>query len=217
MSELTIGNRRVTTDKAIKWVSDYTSTPEDPNKPYGYPWYDTYDTGDSPLLVDGDLLAPVLLNVRPSIAAYRSLKGMTEQLNSILREIPVSASLRDTDDLSAIGRLYEPLDDENYSHGVRGTTLAKVLHRKRPNLIPLFDVEIRKCYSTKHGNAAARIPTARNRNWSEYMILLAEAIRDDLRSAPVEWNGVMDANQTDPPITLLRCFDIVAWKCGKSS
>ena len=217
MSGLKIGNRRVTTDKAIKWVSDYTSTPEDPKKPYGYPWYDTYDTRDSPLLVDGDLLAPVLLNVRPSIAAYRSLKGMTEQLNSILREIPTDSSLLTTEDLSVIGRLYKPLDDENDSHGVRGTTLAKVLHRKRPNLIPLFDVEIRKCYSTKHGNAAARIPAARNRTWSEYMILLAEAIRDDLRSAPAEWNGVMNAKQIDPPITLLRCFDIVAWKCGKSS
>jgi len=49
------------------------------------------------------------------------------------------------------------------------------------------------------------------------MILLAEAIRDDLRSAPDEWNGVMNAKQIDPPITLLRCFDIVAWKCGKAS
>jgi len=160
MSELTIGNRSVTTGDATQWVSDYTTTPKDPNKPYGYPWYDTYDTGDSPLLVDGDLLAPVLLNVRPSIAAYRSLKGMTEQLNLILREIPTDSSLLTTEDLSVIGRLYKPLDDENDSHGVRGTTLAKVLHRKRPNLIPLFDVEIRKCYSTKHGNVAARIPAA---------------------------------------------------------
>ena len=217
MSELTIGNRRVTTEQAIQWVSDYTSEPKDPNKPYGYPWYDTYDTGGSPLLVDGDLLAPVLLNVRPSIAAYKSLKGMTEHLNSVLREIPVEASLLDTDDLSAIGRLYEPLNIDDDSHGVRGTTLAKVLHRKRPNLIPLFDAEIRKCYSSTHDGHAARIPRERNRTWSAYMTLLAEAIRDDLRINQPEWAEVMNANQINPPITLLRCFDIVAWKCGKTS
>ena len=111
MSELIVGNRTVPLETASEWVAQYTD-PErvNPHKPYGYPWYDTYNTGNSNLLVQGDLLAPVLLNVRPSIAAFASLDRMRPDLNKVLQKIDSTDSILDIDDIGAIGRLYMPLD-----------------------------------------------------------------------------------------------------------
>jgi len=216
--ELRIGNRKVKLNEAVEWVRAYTSEPTDPNKPYGYPWYDTYDTGNSLLLVDGDLLAPVLLNVRPTIAAYSSLKVMTGRLNSILETIPASASLLEIEDLAIIGALFAPLDTDA-AHGVGGTTLAKVLHRKRPHLIPLYDRRIWNCYCTADPVSGSDrvIPAAKTRSWAEFMMLMAGAIQKDLTDRLPVWRGLLGANPPEPPISLLRCFDIVAWRCGASS
>jgi hypothetical protein len=217
MTKLTIGNRRITVGDAKSWVNKYTSTPSNPKKPFGYPSYDTYDTGGSDLLVDGDLLAPVLLNVRLSIAAYTSLQAMAPHLDAQLGQIDTNASIIDDHPLEIIGHLYEPLDQPVRPHGVKGTTLSKVLHRKRPGFIPLFDREIRKCFSEKHKSGPARIPYDRHRTWSTYMSLLAAEIRNDLLAAPEHWEDVRSANGGDYPITLLRCFDIVAWRCGQGN
>jgi len=215
MTKLTIGNRTVALDTAIEWVRDYTSTPANPKKPYAYPAYDTYDTGASDLLVDADLLAPVLLNVRLSIAGYESLQRMTAMLNEKLAHIAPDASILDTSPLKSVGGLYTPLDERPRPHGIKGTTLSKVLHRKRPGFIPLFDREVRACYAEIHGGTPARIPPDRSRSWSEYMGLIADEIRNDLLASRSGWDEVASANKGDHPITTLRCFDIVAWNCGK--
>jgi hypothetical protein len=64
------------------------------------------------------LLAPALLNVRPSIAAYASLHRIAPELNRVLKEIPTDASLLESDNLEMIGRLYAPLDEHPRPFGV---------------------------------------------------------------------------------------------------
>jgi hypothetical protein len=216
MAKLIIGNRKVTIAKAKDWVRDYTNPKWAPSKdPRGYPWYDTYDTGESHLLVDGDLLAPVLLNVRPSIAAYASLNRMRPELNDVLATIDIEDSLLEFDDLDAIGRLFAPLDAKPRPFGVKATTLAKVLHRKRPEFVPLFDRQVRACYFEKRGATAPRLTTHRAESWADYMMNIAGAIRSDILSAQDEWEAVQAAKEGSEPISLLRTFDIVAWRCGK--
>lgn len=213
---LTIGNRSVSTDQATTWIAEYTSDKVDPKKPYGYPWYDTFDTGPSNLLVDGDLLAPVLLNVRPSIAAYAGLHRSIPALNAVLADISPTASLLSTADLSPIGRLYSILDTDR-PYGVRATTLAKILHRKRPGLVPLYDREVRACYFNEHTKNLPRLTTSRTEPWSEFMVRVAAAIRDDILSAQAEWTSLATNNGSNPPIGVLRAFDIVAWRCGRAT
>ena len=59
-------------------MRDYTNV--DRNRtgsaPYAYPTYERYaeETNDPLLLTDGDLLAPVLLNVRLSIRSFYALQ-----------------------------------------------------------------------------------------------------------------------------------------------
>jgi hypothetical protein len=144
---------------------------------------------------------------------------MTEQLNSILREIPPNASLLEVEDLVMISELFASLDNGDAAYGVGGTTLAKVLHRKRPHLIPLYDQRIWSCYCTINPTSGEDrvIPTAKDRTWAEFMALMASAIRKDLTDQLPAWRGVLEANVPESPISLLRCFDIVAWKCGGTS
>ncbi len=215
MTKLTVGNRKIAIDQAKSWVSRYTSPPKDPKRPYGYPAYDSYDTGGTGTLVEADLLAPALLNVRVSIAAFESLKTMVSVLNEQLSTISPEASLLSSAQTEIVGQLYAPLDSRPRPHGVKGTTLSKVLHRKRPDLVPLFDREVRKCFTDKHGRTAARVPYDRKRSWSDYMTLLAGEIRNDLLEAEDNWADVHEAVSGEVPITLLRCFDIVAWNCAQ--
>jgi len=216
MANITIGNRSVKVSQARKWVTAYTSGPEDPKSPFGYPAYDTYDTGNSTLLSDADLLAPVLLNVPLTIAGYESLRHMTGSINGKLKAIKLTSSILDESSTSVVGPLYEPLDNRPRPHGVRGTILSKVLHRKRPQLIPLYDSQVWACYSSPHDGQPARIPRKRNRSWAEYMGQLADAIHEDLVTANRQWDEIHSAVGGGHPITLLRCFDIVAWNAGKT-
>ena len=215
MKTLSIGNRSVTFHQAEEWVSSHTSKPSNPKKPFGYPWYDTYDTGTSDEIVDGDLLAPTLLNVRIPIVTYQSLKSISPTLNRILTEIPPDTSLLATNELGAISRLYATLDSDPRPFGVKATVLAKVLHRKRPDFIPLYDKQIRRCYSDPFAGAPAKIENSSDLSWAEFMTLVASLIRSDILKSRSEWDDLRRSNQGDTEINLLRCFDIVAWNCGK--
>ena len=215
MKTLSIGNRSVNVHQAEEWVSSHTSKPSNPKKPFGYPWYDTYDTGTSDEIVDGDLLAPTLLNVRIPIATYQSLKSISPTLNRILAEIPPDTSLLATNDLGPISRLYATLDSDPRPFGVKATVLAKVLHRKRPDFIPLYDKQIRRCYSDPFAGAPATIKNPGDLSWAEFMTVIASSIRTDILNSISEWDDLQGSNQGDTKISLLRCFDIVAWNCGK--
>ena len=219
MPELRIGNRAISYDKAKKRIIEYTSEPANPKKPYAYPWYDTYDTGTSNELCDADFLAPVLLNAPPTIAAYATMKRLEDALNTALEAIPPGSVLDNDADVSLIGPLYACLADKNTSntsYGVSGTTLSKVLHRKRPDFIPLYDEHIRRCYRKRHGDEAPRIPDSKDRTWSDFMILLADEIRSDVLSHTSSWDTLNEEVPKNAPLTRLRCFDIVAWRVGGS-
>lgn len=107
---------------------------------YAWPYYDNLTTGSGPNgLNDGDLLAPVLLNVNPKIHGLATLQTLRPILEGGLAKVPQGVGLADaTDaDINTVAALFAPLGISG-RFGVKGTTLAKVLHRKRPHLIPLF-------------------------------------------------------------------------------
>ena len=112
-------------------------------------------------------------------------------------------------DLQVLGQLYAGID-EGELHGASGTTLAKILHRKRPALIPLYDKQVGSCY--QHG-VGAPVPTKKGRRWDVFMPLFAGAVRDDLIRHKNFWKQVSEL-ALDPPITQLRALDIVAWHLG---
>lgn len=98
--------------------------------------------------------------------------------------------------------------------GAKGTVLAKVLHRKRPRFVPLYDEQVRTVYQSGPDAPVKPPPRRTRRAWRDFVVLYAAAVQDDLRREASLWSEIARL-ATEPPITTLRALDIVAWKAGQ--
>lgn len=112
----------------------------------------------------------------------------------------------DPADLDRLGELFAVLDGKGIS-GARGAVLSKLLHRKRPAFIPLYDKQVGLVYQS---GADAPVPAVKDRTWREFTPLCASALQVDLRRDLPYWKEIA-ALAVDPQITPLRALDIVAW------
>ncbi|MFJ1551949.1 DUF6308 family protein [Streptomyces sp. NPDC088246] len=221
--EVRVGGRRVALATAVGWVAAYfdergnaAAAAVKGGKPYAYPAYDRMETGSGPdRLNDGDLLAPVLLNVAPSVKAVFNLQAIRSGLEAVLAGIPQDLTLQAAvaggshgQPLQALGGF---LDQGGGVPGVGGTILMKIMHRKRPLFLPLYDTQVYACYcGTTVDHPIQPVP---KRTWAEFFTLLAESMASDLESQPAQWKALAAAAPVD--VTLLRVLDVVAWHFGK--
>jgi hypothetical protein len=214
---ITIGKVPIPFGQAEQWVRTYTaaSRNEVTQHPYAYPAYDDYDLehNDPNRISDADLLAPVLLNVRLSLRAFYGLQRVRPALERALANPELDVPLRDLDDAdrvaAAIGPLYKVLDDVEAPTGVLGTTLSKVLHRKRPHTLILHDTWVWNCYVGSE--AEAPVPKAKRRTWADYMSLVSAAIGRDLRTQRDLFDRLETAAGGPGRISDVRLLDILAW------
>jgi hypothetical protein len=211
-----IGGRTATVTDAARWIDAYFS--EDNRvrpQPYAHPAYDEYDTGSSTFeLNDGDLLAPTLLNAAPTARAFYSLQRVRPQLTEALGRIPVgltlSESVRRGTMPALLGDLVAVLDGPEPPTGASLTTLLKVLHRKRPDFIPLYDQFVRRCYVGP--GEPFPVHRQRRRSWRDYAVAIAHAMDDDLSG---QREVFTDLHRPAPPVSRLRLLDVLAWKIGQ--
>jgi hypothetical protein len=180
------------------------------NPTYGYAWpaYDTLVTNGSATLVTGDLLAPALLEAHIDSARFGVLVEMLPHLSGV-GDLPAHSLAEATDeDVAAVAGLFAVLDTEQYRRrGVRGTIVSKVLHRKRPDLVPLYDSRIDAGY-----RASGRITHDPHRPWVDFMDLLCKLMREDLQREEKAFAGLVElAAERGAPITALRILDILVW------
>ena len=103
--------------------------------------------------------------------------------------------------LTLIGQLFSVLDGRGIKD-VRGTILAKLLHRKRPQFIPLYDKQVGRVYAV---GPDALVPWVRGRTWAEFQPLFARAVQTDLRREAAFWEEAAAlTRQRGPPISRLR-------------
>ena len=221
--EVRVGGHRIAVASAGKWIGAYFDEKANAaaaavkgGKPYAYPVYDRMDTGSGPnQLDDGDLLAPLLLNVGPTIKAMFSLQAVRPELEAGLACIPEDLTLQAAVAEGSHRQLFERvtgvLDRAGGVPGVGGTILMKILHRKRPLFIPLYDTQVYACYCGATGDHPVQ-PDPK-RTWAEFFTLLAESMAEDLGSQPQQWRTLASAAPED--VTLLRILDVVAWNLGK--
>lgn len=215
MNDVRVGGVRVPLQQALSWAEDYLTGR---NGTWAYPGYDTYQAGgEGDRISDADLLAPVLLHVnRITLRAYYALQKVRSRLEATLQGIPKGIGL-DTDEpdviehIDRIGELFSVLDGHELPD-VGGAILAKILHRKRPAFIPLYDVNIRYCYRDA---PCAPIKKDRRRTWQQFARQLAGAVRDDLIKQTDVWDRIVGLAQA-APITRLRALDIIAWNVGRT-
>lgn len=178
-----------------------------------YPAYDGYmiEAAAGPL-TDADLLAPLLLNVSHlSVATFYRLQEETPRLQNLLDQLSPDLSLVNATaaDLALIGALFEGIDAGRLA-GAKATTLSKILHRKRPALIPLQDARVRSCYQRDDD---PRLPIVPDRTWEAFTAELAREIQTDLASQHDEFAQLANLAR-GVAVSPLRAFDIIAWSCG---
>lgn len=210
MSELRVGGIAVDREAAVQHATSYLTS----GHGWAYPSYDGYDaqhaTGP---LVDADLLAPLLLNVnRISISTYEALQTARPQLQRVLDQLSPDLTLVDADQqqVSVTAELFGVLDGTGIP-GAQGTVLSKLLHRKRPGLIPLYDEQVRGVY--QDGDQAP-VPPQRGRSWQQFWAVFTTAVQADLVREFDFWQQLA-ALAPGPPVTALRALDIVAWWAGR--
>ena len=182
---------------------------------FGYPAYDSFGSEGGPWRIsDADFVAPVLLNAEMNSRTFYALEGIRPHLERWLVDIPLDARLVEAGpvELAKLGDLFSVLDSDDLPVDARGSILAKVMHRKRPAFIPLYDRFVDYCY---RGADEAPVSKDRRRTWKEFLPLLGAAIIDDLTSG-AEFFAEVAALANGPVITPLRALDIVAWHAGRS-
>jgi Family of unknown function (DUF6308) len=215
--DIRVGHVQVPMATATGWVRDYTNAEKNTtgSAPYAYPAYDRYSkvSNDPLLLTDGDFLAPVLLNVRLSIRSFYALQRSREVLEECLANEDLARPLAEIEDPDRIDAMVKPLyavldDPATKPWGVEGTTLSKVLHRKRPQSLVLHDVWVRACYVSDNGP----VPRARKRSWADYMAAVTRAIGDDIRTQKTQFERLDEASREPGELSPVRLLDILAWK-----
>ncbi len=180
---------------------------------YSYPAYDRLITNGSPSLVDGDLLAPTLMGVHVDAGRFALLREMLPALEAVAELPEVSLEDAEDDHVMCVAGLFGILDEPRYAgRGVRGTIVSKVLHRKRPDLVPIYDSRIFEAYT-----AQGVLPRTPERSWQEFMHALCSQMRADLqgeREAFKELQAV--AEDAGSPLTKLRILDILVWRTADS-
>ena len=165
---------------------------------YAFPSYDRLVTNGAATLVDGDLLAPALIGAEmlPALSGISSLP-------------PVPLESADDATVEQVADLFAVLDKAPYSgKGVRGTIISKVLHRKRPDLVPLYDSRIFESYT-----APGAIERSTHRSWREFMSLLCHQMRADLQAEAAAFDELIGvAGDAGALLTRLRILDILVWR-----
>lgn len=212
---LVIGGLETQFSKAEKWVSRYVQSNVGV---WSYPAYDSYPGSPAQDLAEQDLLATSLLNAHQKpITSYYSLKKLLPELNARLALLDSnhagkSIASAGTDALEAIAHLFGVLD-LGKTPQVGLTKLSKVLHRKRPHLIPLYDKNIRRVYF--EAGDPPRLQYEPGRNWEGFALAWLHAVKDDHDKQADKWKRLADLAQ-NPPISPLRALDIVAWGLGET-
>lgn len=210
-SALRIGGVRIDRTQALDSARSYLSRRDR----FGYPAYDSFGSEGGPWRIsDADFVAPVLLNAEMNSRTFYALEAVRPHLEHWLADVPLDARLVEAgpDELTKLGDLFSVLDSDDLPINARGSILAKVMHRKRPAYIPLYDRFVDYCY---RGADGAPIGKDRKRTWREFLPMLGQAVINDLVTERDFFDEVA-ALATTPPITGLRALDIVAWHAGRS-
>ena len=164
--------------------------------------------GDRPGVADEftpeDLVAVTVLSVEvPGRAALEILEHRRSRLHELLRQIPTDLNLVDVEP-DTITKAWAPwrLDTElRLITGLGPTTVSKLIARKRPRLIPVYDSVVQDLVRPVGGFWAS----------------LNGALRADDRALQKQLIALREKSGIGQDISPLRVFDVVAWRTGKDA
>ncbi|SNU01224.1 hypothetical protein SAMN06298212_10848 [Ruaniaceae bacterium KH17] len=149
-----------------------------------------------------DLLAVSCLAVNiPGRAAINILEEQKKDITKLLEQIPDTsltlwdARESDIDTSSAMNNLWNLL---NSNHNMGPTTISKLMARKRPNLIPIFDSVVSSALDLKKST----------NHWTTMRDLMVTSVEGELLH--IRLQRLVDKIELDY-VTPLRAFDVIVW------
>jgi hypothetical protein len=184
-------------------LSRYT----DPAENYAFQTYD--HLGDPGCLQPLDFLAPALLKapvrgmyviaMHQPAGAYRELR---DAMARVLSDSSTAVARFEDQDLGAEtgpwALVQAALATSNTTSGIKASKVTKILHRKRHELVPIFDSKVAGFYG---------VP--RSKPW-----LLWPLLQTDMRAHGTELRKLA-RNYSTPdrrPLAALRALDIIVWE-----
>lgn len=203
-------------DRAVTHIRTYFGQQVNGRPRYTGSRFETFggggDINEPNRVTAADLIAVSMLSVHvPAQAAIGILENLECEIESLLSQIPVETRIEDlraTDfevfferdaPASALWRLLRQKED---SWGIGQTTASKILARKRPHLIPIYDSVI-----------AAQVQIS---NSSAQWELWFEAFQNDAGGIFVNRLHTIRETSGQVHLSILRVLDIILWMEGKS-
>jgi len=191
-------------------VDDLRSYFQDGPPNTGYPgrWFEQIGTPDEQKrdrnrLTADDIVALSALSIRlPITVSARLLGPDADEISNLLAEIPADADLWTVprsalSPRSAAYRLFTKFRAMAWNggeHGTSGVTASKLLARKRPRLIPIYDHQVSQLVDLGKG--------------ASWWISLQEAMTSEVRS---HLEHAHKTAELGPLITPLRTLDVILW------
>lgn len=153
-----------------------------------------------------DVLAVAAVNVTVSARLTRQLLSdpVAGWLEQLLRQLPTDVDLWDAEDdtLAIARRAWDQiriLDEDGHGTADRWVTASKLLARKRPRLIPLYDEKVRRVVALADG--------------TDWWLSLREALRLDCEDNEVRHRVRQAMREAAVPgyVSVLRSLDVILW------
>jgi hypothetical protein len=212
-----IGDHKLDRDDAFRTLQEYAINYAGTVRfydlagdPGGYPGPGN-DAGLANTVTLGDIGRLVAINAALSAADVATL--MDPDAAAEFASVPAAARLEDCTPGTSLYRAATALYDKYRLTNIGQAKRSKLLHLKRPWLVPIADTRVTAAYRDRSGAWAKELGIASG-HW--------EAAREDLTAAAAdfEWLTADLSTQQDPAIqrlsrlTSLRLLDILAWTTG---
>jgi len=166
---------------------------------WAYRYFDHVPSESPNEVASVDVLAAAALHPGLSRTDLAFFVDRADDLSDWLRSVPVHAELR-----SADSDLLDHLDALVDFDGVSITLLSKVLHRKRPSLIPLLDRHIIDWYRPVTSQRSATLA------WAPIIRAMQQDLIGDLNGSLTQIADALRPELASPP-SAIRLIDIAIW------
>jgi hypothetical protein len=175
-----------------------------------WPYYDGVPNGDWDRIEPVDVLVTVAVNSFVSDAAKvrRIHRGMAVACDLLLGKIPRDAGLIGTES-SVVEQLIAAACSVP---GVLVPVATKVLHRKRPALVPMLDNVVLRYY-VEHLGRPELIDRSQDKSKAASVATIAlQEFKEDLRQAEPMLTELVDRlEQERMPVTTVRLLELLLW------
>lgn len=176
--------------------------------------YATYDGVETPLdctITIHDITLSVMMNSWLMATGGRSVYRARERIGRALERIAPEASLLDDHEAIPWEAIHALFDEFETISGAKLAVATKILHKKRPQLIPIFD-------SVLFSHHEQTYPDLRGLKMGPVAVRAMEVFRDDLLAVRERIGALAsDLAERGFPLTPVRVLEALVWiECSRT-